>query len=685
METEPLAEGTLRSYLRILAARKWSVVIVVLVTLAGTYFYTHRQPTIYQASAGLLLAPTPTQQIIQGASLTYSMPSVPDQIAVLEGNGVAALVKQKLGYAPGISGSEVGQTDEMLVSAQASTPVMAAKIANAYTQAYMAYVADSTVDNLNASNKILQGELSSVQDQLASLNSQLASAQRSGNTTQASSIQSQINSVQAQQNLLNQEVTQIAQAVQFAASGAQIVSTATPPSSPIQPNLKKNLLFGLIAGLVLGIGFVVAREYFDDTIRSEEELHFALARSERTSRVLVLGAIPFGEEYLPGTSGTLGVVSITDPTSPQAEAYRELRTSLQFLQVREPIEVVLVTSPSGGEGKSTTLSNLAVMLAKTGKSVVMCSCDLRRPRLHEYFGTDNDVGFTSVLVGDAGLDEAIHPIEGVEGLSMLPAGPLPPNPAELLASPGAEQIIQSLKSRFDVVLIDSPPVLRVTDAAVISTLADTTLLVVRAGLTTRRDMVKSLDTFDRIGSPVAGIVVNALPTELTYKDRYYYAPYPSSNGSPYPTLEGVGPNGSVHLNGAGRRKERVPVGSPAVGATSRAESPSRPSSADIEAGTETDTATKGRDVRAGARGAGARLTFADDDPGTAAEELPSPGRQPPRNGRPRSGASKLGSSGNGGPGVTQGGSRSRGSAPPARGRLATWLLGPPKRKRPPSR
>ncbi len=523
MDTDALVEGSFRTYLRILLSRKWSVLIIMVLTIASAFVYTHRQATIYQASAQLLLQPTETQQIIDGGSFSFSTPSVPDEVQRLEGNGVAKVVKKMLGYAPGISGSELGQTDVMLVTANASTGQLAAKIANTYAQAYLSYAQSSAVSNLMASDKIIESQLTQVNQKVSNLQSQLTAASKSGNSAQETSIQSQLSSVQSEQNLLNQQANQITMAMQLSSVAAQLIATATPPSTPTQPDLKRNLLAGFVAGLILGIAFVIAREYFDDTLRSEEELHLSLSRSEKTAKTLVLGSIPFGDEMIPGSSYQR-VTSIEDPTSPQAEAYRELRTSLQFLQVREPIEIVLASSPSGGEGKSTTLANLAVMLARTGKSVVMLSLDLRRPRLHEYFQVSNSVGFTSVLVGEVSLDEALVEVGGIGGLSLLSAGPLPPNPAELLSSPSAEEIIMELKDRFDVVLIDSPPILRVTDAAVISTMADTSLLVVRAGLTTRRDMVKALDAFAKIGSSVAGIIINALPTEMTYKDRYYYSP-----------------------------------------------------------------------------------------------------------------------------------------------------------------
>ena len=232
MDTEALVEGTLRSYLRILFNRKWSVLIVLVLTVLAAFVYTHRQPKVYQASAELYLAPTAAQMAIGGGTFTYNQSSVPDQVEILQGNGVAAVVKADLGYVPGISGSEVGQTDVMAVASSAGDPSLAAKIANTYANAYMQYMQQSTIASLKSANTTLETQLTQVQQQLATAQSQLATANQAGNTAQATQAQNSVSSLQSQQNVLTQETTELAQHTELNASAAQLIASATPPLHP---------------------------------------------------------------------------------------------------------------------------------------------------------------------------------------------------------------------------------------------------------------------------------------------------------------------------------------------------------------------------------------------------------------------------------------------------------------------
>ena len=185
-----------------------------------------------------------------------------------------------------------------------------------------------------------------------------------------------------------------------------------------------------------------------------------------------------------------------------------------------------ITSPNAGEGKTATLSNLAVALARAGKRVGLVCCDLRRPRLHEFFGIANTVGFTSVLLGEVTLDAAMVRVKGEANIAVLPAGPLPPNPSELLASPRTAEVLTALQAHFDVVLVDSPPVLPASDAAVISGRVDVTLFVANAGETGRKEMSRALELLRQVGAPLIGVVLNGARNEpgSGYGYHYHYRP-----------------------------------------------------------------------------------------------------------------------------------------------------------------
>jgi capsular exopolysaccharide synthesis family protein len=245
------------------------------------------------------------------------------------------------------------------------------------------------------------------------------------------------------------------------------------------------------------------------------------------------------------------VVSVTEPSSPAAESYRSLRTSLQFARQEQQLRSLVVTSPGVGEGKTATLANLGVVFAQAGERVVLVSCDLRRPRIGEFFGLDEHEGLSSVLLGERTLDEALLPVPDHDRLSLLPAGPVPPNPAELLNSTKAREIFTRLRDKYDLVLIDSPPVLPVTDAAILSQYADATVMLAAAGQTRRSDLHRAVEKLDQVGATILGTVLNKVTRQT---GRYYGYTYTYKSyrvGAHAVTQAG-------HLNGNSKVKDHNP-------------------------------------------------------------------------------------------------------------------------------
>jgi capsular exopolysaccharide synthesis family protein len=189
---------------------------------------------------------------------------------------------------------------------------------------------------------------------------------------------------------------------------------------------------------------------------------------------------------------------------------------VKFLGLDRPARVIQVTSTSQGEGKTTTIANLAITLAQAGDNVAVVCCDLRRPRVHEFLQCDNAIGLTSVLLGEATTSEALQPVAGTDRLHLLASGPQPPNPSELLSWPRTEEVIRGLLADHDYVLIDSPPTLPVTDALVISRVADATLVVASIGQTKRRQAHRAIELLTQVGAPVVGTVLNGVEAGDTY-------------------------------------------------------------------------------------------------------------------------------------------------------------------------
>ena len=323
-----------------------------------------------------------------------------------------------------------------------------------------------------------------------------------------------------------------------------VVRPAELPTSPVAPRPVVNIALGLVVGAAVGIGLAVLREILDTTVKTSEDLQELTGNS-------ALGVIAFDPQ-----AQKAPLVSQADTRSMRLEAFRTLRTNLRFVDVDHPPKVVVLTSSVAGEGKSTTACNLALTLASAGTRVILVEGDLRRPRVADYMGLEGAVGLTDVLIGRAALDDVLQPWDN-SPLSVLASGALPPNPSEMLSSAQMGELIASLRTRADMVLIDSPPLLPVTDAAVLTRECDGALLVVRQGRTTREQLTRSLEALRSVGARLLGTVLNMAPTGGAHGYGYgYYTGYYSSR-SDRPRLVSVEPPASYAPD---RQRHRSRVG-----------------------------------------------------------------------------------------------------------------------------
>lgn len=294
---------------------------------------------------------------------------------------------------------------------------------------------------------------------------------------------------------------------------ATVVDPASEPTSPISPQPVRNIGLGLILGLLLGAGAAVLRETFDTTIKSTKQL-------ETLVPAPIIGAISYDTDAV----GTPLITSL-DTYAPRAEAFRVLRTNLQFIDPDAHHKVFVITSSLPGEGKTTTAVNLALALAEGGERIALVEGDLRRPKISEYLRLESAVGLTTVLIGKLPLADAIQNV-GSEHLTVLTSGSTPPNPAELLKSSSMATLIASLRADYDIVLIDAPPLLPVTDGALLAAQADGALLVVRHGKTTVDQVGLAVDRLESVGASPVGVIFNMTPAKggEGYGYGYGYAP-----------------------------------------------------------------------------------------------------------------------------------------------------------------
>lgn len=299
---------------------------------------------------------------------------------------------------------------------------------------------------------------------------------------------------------------------------ASIVDNAEVTTAPVSPNPVRNLGLGIVLGLLLGVGLAVARDLLDTSVTSSDDV-------AQVTTSPILGHINTDAAAVKKEPA----VALSEAT-PWAEAFRVLRTNMQFVEVDHDRRVFVVSSSLPGEGKSTIVVNLAITLAMAGQRVALVDCDLRRPIIASRLGLDEAIGTTSVLIGQVSLSDALQKYDDT-GLTVLACGPRPPNPSELLQSHAMERLIADLREEFDVVLLDAPPLLPVTDAALLSAQSDGLLAVVRHGKTSRDQLQHALERVEQVDAKCVGVVINLAPPKKSSRAYGYGYGYDYDYGS----------------------------------------------------------------------------------------------------------------------------------------------------------
>jgi capsular exopolysaccharide synthesis family protein len=514
-----IGEFGLRDYLRVLARRKTIVVVTVAVLVGVTLVLEVLKTPVYAAESKVVLREGSNGTVFDtsGANAVDPARIVQTEIEMFTSPAVQAKVRAAIGSAPDVSAHAIAQTDVIAVRATSTKPARAANVANVYAEAYVDVRREQAVNDLLAAAKQIQDQVGQLQHQI-----------------DATSDDAQKNRLRDQQAVFNEKLDQLQVDSALKTGGAELAAPAKVPTSPFSPKPIRSGALALAVALFVGVGLAFLVEYLDDSVKGKEDVQRA------GGGIDVLGLIPAVASWKQRQEAL--VVSVAEPGSPPAEAYRTLRTAVQFLALDHPLTRIQVTSANAQEGKTTTLANLGVAFARAGHRVVLVCCDLRRPRIHDFFGVSNGRGLTSVLLGEVPLRRALQPTS-TERLFVLASGALPPNPSELLASKRVSDVLDALRDDGYLVLIDSPPVLPVTDAMVLSTRVDATLLVCVAGETTRKEVARAVELLNQVGAPLVGAVLNGVTEEVGYPYRYGY----------YRTAEDVSP-APRGVNGDGTRR-----------------------------------------------------------------------------------------------------------------------------------
>jgi capsular exopolysaccharide synthesis family protein len=512
---EPRPE--LQEVLSVLWYRKWSILAVTLLTVGVALYVSSQQTPIYESQASVLVTPIDT-----GAdTLPPVAPNLPTEAEVVSSVAVAKVVADNLGIKGDprdlLADLEVDQptdTEILDLTYRNPDPVRAQRLAMGFAEGYLQF-------REAAASKLIVERAKDLEDQIAVFEQRLKTIQdglerlpaddpREGALqTEAASLQNLILQTQVTRLGLPQEV-----------SGGEVIQPASVPGSPGSPDHVVNGAFGLAAGLALGSGLALVRDRMSGRLRSSDEV-------EEYLEAPVLGVVPQVSEWRRGKKAYL--VAAARWRSPAAEAYRVIRTNL-LSALPTGAKSIVVTSTHSGEGKSATVANLAVVLAGAGKRVTLVSADLRRPRLHEFFLRDGRVGLSDVLGRGIALDAAIQEVTllssaakdlSAVSLRLVSSGPVPDDPAELLGSGAMRMVIEDLERVSDIVLIDAPPVLPVTDAPVVAAMTKNVLLVIGPNSATRGSVVSARQQLERVGARIVGGILNG-PHAIKAESFGYY-------------------------------------------------------------------------------------------------------------------------------------------------------------------
>jgi len=504
----------LREYVGLI--RKWLWLIVLCTLLAGgiAYFVSKNMTPIYEASSTLRVnqASNPATtvayaDVLTSERLARTYATLLTSRPVLE-ETASRLGIELEGLADTVSVTPVRDTLLLEIKVEGPDPKLIADIANVLPQVFIDRDREQQLGQVSQWREGLEAEIEATladiartqedlktadETQKTRLEASLAQYRTTYSTLLASAQQARISEAQATNNLVVSE-------------------PAVVPEDPVRPRTLTNTLLAAVIGAMLAVGAAFLIEYLDDTVKTPDDI-------ERITGLSTLGAIARLRE----TGGTRQLIAWLRTKAPESEAYRTLRTNIQFSSVDKPVRTLLVTSSSPGEGKSTTTANLAVVLAQTNQKVIVVDTDLRRPVLHRVFSVPNNTGLTTALLAGETwtIEEHLQPTE-IENLKLLPSGPVPPNPSELLGSQRMGHLIQALANEADIVIFDSPPVLAVTDAAVMARQVDGVLIVTDAGRTKEGALANATGELQKTGANVLGVALNRLDPRRGYNYYYYY-------------------------------------------------------------------------------------------------------------------------------------------------------------------
>jgi capsular exopolysaccharide synthesis family protein len=502
----------LRNLLSVLKRWAWLLILAPVLVAAVAYFVSLQMQPLYRASATLLVSQAGGSSLLDYSSLLTSERVASTYAELLTKRPLLEQVISNLQL--DITSGELEEKTNVLqfrdtqlleLQVEDSDPQLAVAIANGLASAFVEKGRRERTGDLSGYEQMLAEQIAEMEREIRELEARLEQQGKEeevgalleeGDVPSASDLRETLRQARLTYATLLEGYLQI-RAIGGRSIYVEVVEPAALPARKVQPRIVFNTLIAGVAGLILTLGFVFLLQYLDDSLTRPENAEQALG-------IPTLATIPSMQMR---SADNHEVHSIIRPASPFAEAHRTLRTNIQFSSLDKVVDSLLVTSAHAQEGKTTVVANLGVVMAQAGLKVLLVDADLRRGTLHEVFDMPNENGLTQCLLEETFPGESDIRETNIPGLYLLPSGPPPPTPSELLISERMKELTNHLRDLADVVLFDSPPILAVTDAAVLATRVDGTLLVVQSGQTPKEDARKALRSLQSVGARVLGTVL----------------------------------------------------------------------------------------------------------------------------------------------------------------------------------
>jgi capsular exopolysaccharide synthesis family protein len=489
---EELSRGDVRQFASLLASRKWTIVGVTGIVLGAVLLLSFRQTPVYASKASVLVE-------FPSSNTSPTGPNMSTEKQIASSTAVADMVIKSLHVA--------AKPDQVLAALSVNVPVdsevleftysdhrpqIAQRRADAFAEAYLEFRRQQLLDELVGSERFIQDRIRSLTAQLGTIQKEAARQKDPGPETV---LRAEASSIITQIGILQTKLTDLTPS--DGVLPGKMLEPAVLPLSPSSPNFVVNSFLGIMGGLMFGVFAAMLREHTDDSLRGRQDLELQMGTP-------VLAAIP----SLRGLNGLARsqLVTLNQPDTIAGEAFRQLRARFGLAAGQQGAKSVLVTSCGEKEGKTFTVANLGVALARSGKRVILVSTDFRQPRLEQLFGLSASAGLADVLLGNDTLKTVIQDV-GLKNLAIIPTGSIPDNPAELLASGMLPTIIRELHPLVDFILVDCAPLLPVADASVVAVACDAVLFVADARSATRARLSDARQQMERMHANVLGAVL----------------------------------------------------------------------------------------------------------------------------------------------------------------------------------